>query len=94
MSAHRKEPQESHFWSGNEHGASATRPKIYSPVDEEAFRMGMRQLSAAVTIVTTGTDAQHRAGLTATAVCSVSADPPQLLVCVNRRGEGHTRILE
>jgi len=54
----------------------------------------MRQLSAAVTVVTTGTDTQHRAGLTATAVCSVSANPPQLLVCVNRRGEGYARIRE
>ena len=94
MSAHSKEPQESHFWSGNERGTPAAQPKVYSLVDEEAFRKGMRQLSAAVTIVTTGTDAQHRAGLTATAVCSVSANPPQLLLCVNRQGEGHARILE
>jgi flavin reductase (DIM6/NTAB) family NADH-FMN oxidoreductase RutF len=94
MSANHERLQESHFWSGNERKASATLPKIYSQVDEEAFRKGMRQLSAAVTIVTTGTDAQHRAGLTATAVCSVSANPPQLLVCVKRRGEGHARIRE
>ena len=94
MSEHREGIQESHLSFGDERGASTTRPKTYSPVDEEAFRTGMRQLSAAVTIVTTGTDAKHRAGLTATAVCSVSAVPPQLLVCVNRRGEGHTRIRE
>ena len=47
----------------------------------------MRQLSAAVTVVTTGTSAEDRAGLTATAVCSVCAEPPQLLVCVNRSSE-------
>jgi flavin reductase (DIM6/NTAB) family NADH-FMN oxidoreductase RutF len=63
-------------------------------VDAEAFKKGMRQLSAAVSVVTTGTDVEHRAGLTATAVCSVSADPPQLLVCVNRRGEAYARIRE
>ncbi|MBL0932036.1 MAG: flavin reductase family protein, partial [Alphaproteobacteria bacterium] len=39
---------------------------------------------AGVTIVTTF-DGQTRAGLTATAVCSLSAEPPQLLVCVNRQ---------
>jgi flavin reductase (DIM6/NTAB) family NADH-FMN oxidoreductase RutF len=94
MSVHREQRQDSNFWSGNGRETPATLPKVYGQVDEEAFRKGMRQLSAAVTIVTTGTDAQHRAGLTATAVCSVSAKPPQLLVCVNRRGEAHTRIRE
>jgi flavin reductase (DIM6/NTAB) family NADH-FMN oxidoreductase RutF len=47
------------------------------------FKAGMRRLGAGVTIVTTF-DGQTRAGLTATAVCSLSAEPPQLLVCVNR----------
>ena len=42
----------------------------------------MRQIPAAVTVVTTSPDG--RQGLTVTAVSSVSADPPQLLVCVNR----------
>ncbi|MGE0759193.1 MAG: flavin reductase family protein [Pirellulaceae bacterium] len=45
----------------------------------------MRQLTGAVCIIATanGTD---KAGLTATAVCSVSAQPPRLLVGVNRSG--------
>ena len=43
----------------------------------------MRRLPAAVTIVTTGTGGK-RNGFTATAVCSVSAEPPHLLVCANR----------
>ncbi len=94
MSENREWLQETHPLSGNEDRASATRPKVYSRLDDEAFRKGMRQLSAAVTVVTTGIDAQRRAGRTATAVCSVSAEPPQLLVCVNRRDEGHARIRE
>lgn len=48
------------------------------------FKAGMRRLGAGVTIVTTF-DGKSRAGLTATAVCSLSAEPPQLLVCVNRQ---------
>jgi flavin reductase (DIM6/NTAB) family NADH-FMN oxidoreductase RutF len=48
------------------------------------FKAGMRRLGAGVTIVTSF-DGKRRAGLTATAVCSLSAEPPQLLVCVNRR---------
>jgi flavin reductase (DIM6/NTAB) family NADH-FMN oxidoreductase RutF len=47
------------------------------------FRAVMRRVPAAVTVVTTVLDGV-RHGLTATAVTSVSADPAQLLVCVNR----------
>jgi flavin reductase (DIM6/NTAB) family NADH-FMN oxidoreductase RutF len=50
------------------------------------FKAGMRRLGAGVTIITTF-DGQTRAGLTATAVCSLSAEPPQLLVCVNRQAK-------
>ncbi len=56
-------------------------------IDADAFTLGMRQLAAGVSIVTT-TGPEGRAGLTATAVCSVSAEPPQLLVCVHQ--DSHT----
>lgn len=53
--------------------------------DAEAFKAGMRHLAAHVCLITTvGPDGARR-GLTATAVCSVSADPPTLLCCVNRQ---------
>jgi flavin reductase (DIM6/NTAB) family NADH-FMN oxidoreductase RutF len=58
---------------------SRRKPAI-SPVE---FKTAMRRLAAGVTIVATA-GRQGRAGLTATAVCSLSADPPRLLVCVNR----------
>ena len=61
------------------------------PVQSEAFKSAMRCLAAGVTIVTTIHDGQ-RAGLTATAVCSLTVDPPQLLVCVNQRAEAHGLI--
>jgi flavin reductase (DIM6/NTAB) family NADH-FMN oxidoreductase RutF len=60
-------------------------------VTPQTFIQGMRQLAAGVTLITTVHDGQ-RAGLTATAVCSVSAEPPQLLTCVNRRSETHRVI--
>lgn len=53
----------------------------------------MRQLAAGVTLVTTATASGARAGLTATAVCSASADPPQLVACVNRDAEAHDLLL-
>lgn len=53
------------------------------PVTRQSFRNAMARLGAAVTIVTTDGPG-GRAGLTASAVCSVTDDPPTLLVCVNR----------
>src|ERR1700736_1911792 len=52
-------------------------------VEAERYRDAMRRVPAAVTIVTTQFDNEAN-GLTATAVCSVTADPPQILACVNR----------
>jgi flavin reductase len=59
----------------------------------EQFRLGMRRLPAAVTLVTCKFDGNYY-GLTATAVTSLSADPPSLLTCVNREASAHRSILE
>jgi flavin reductase (DIM6/NTAB) family NADH-FMN oxidoreductase RutF len=67
---------------------SSAEPSL---IDPATFRLCMRQVPGAVAVVTTlhqGT----RSGLTATAVCSVSADPPQILVCVNRSGTNEAVI--
>ena len=53
--------------------------------DPESFRSGMRHLAAHVCLITTISPNGLRSGLTATAVCSVSPDPPTLLCCVNRQ---------
>src|SRR5690349_10286801 len=60
-------------------------------VEPSLFRLAMRQLASAVTIVTSGSGPCRR-GLTATAVCSLSADPPSLLVCINKQTECHEII--
>jgi flavin reductase len=52
------------------------------PASPEDFKAGMALLAGAATIVATDGPG-GRAGFTATAVCSVTADPPTLLVCVN-----------
>lgn len=62
-------------------------------VDAEQFKLGMRQLTAGVTIVTTAIGEERR-GLTATAVCSLSAEPPTLLACVNREAGAHDPTLQ
>jgi len=47
------------------------------------FRQAMRQMAGSVCVITAD-DGQERTGLAATSVVSVSMDPPELLVSVNR----------
>ncbi len=59
----------------------------------DRFREGMRRLAASVNILTTSTDDGERFGMTATAVCSVSGDPPTLLCCINRDNQTRDAIV-
>lgn len=52
---------------------------------EVPFLDGMRRVGGSVAIVTTHAPDGAPKGLTATAFTSLSADPPAILVCVNRR---------
>jgi len=52
-------------------------------MEKQDFRNGMSRLAAAVNVITTGGQA-GRAGFTASAVTSVTDEPPTLLVCMNR----------
>ncbi len=65
--------------------------KPCATIAPEAFRASMQHLAGAVTVVATG-PVGERYGLTATAVCSLSDDPPTLLVCVNRSASAHDVI--
>ncbi|CAN0619117.1 FMN reductase (NADH) RutF [Burkholderia multivorans] len=52
-------------------------------VSADDHRIGMRRFAAGVSIISARHGAS-RAGLTATAVCSVTTDPPRLVVFVNK----------
>lgn len=54
----------------------------------DAFRDALRHVAATVYAVTTGHEGA-RFGIIATAVSSLSFDPPSLLVCVNRAASLH-----
>jgi flavin reductase (DIM6/NTAB) family NADH-FMN oxidoreductase RutF len=57
----------------------------------QLFKTAMRRVASTVCVLTT----EHmgrRWGLTATAVCSLSAAPPSLIACVNRDAEAHEAI--
>lgn len=63
-------------------------------VSADLFREGMRRLAASVTILTTRTVEGTPIGMTATAVCSVSGDPPTLLCCINRANASRAAFAE
>ncbi len=56
-----------------------------------AFRNVMRRVPTGVTVVTTILDGRPK-GFTANAFASVSAEPPMVLVCVNRQARSHPVI--
>jgi flavin reductase len=58
-------------------------PGAPSSLPKSDYRNAMARLGAAVNIITTDGPA-GRAGFTASAVCSVTDEPPTLLVCLNR----------
>ena len=62
-------------------------------VASQDYRDAMSCLGAAVSIVTTDGPA-GRAGFTASAVCSVTDDPPTLLVCLNRGSSAYASVTE
>jgi flavin reductase len=56
--------------------------------DQLNFREGMSRLIGAVTVITTDGPA-GLGGFTASAVCSVTDNPPMLVVCMNRNSRQH-----
>jgi cob(II)yrinic acid a,c-diamide reductase len=62
-------------------------------VSRQQYRDGMSRFAAAVHIVTTDGPAGST-GFTASAACSVTDDPPTLLVCLNRMSLLHSIFLE
>jgi flavin reductase len=59
---------------------------------EADFRKAMRRLASAVTVIST-THENRRHGMTATAVTSVSSNPPSLLACINRSASLHAPLI-
>ena len=63
-------------------------------MDAMQFKQAMRHCAGAVAVLTVGREPGRRAGLTVTSVCSLSDDPPSLLVCVNHRAGAYSRLRE
>ncbi len=66
-------------------------PPRNEAVGDAEFKTAMRQVASSVAIVAARSGAV-RNGLTATAVCSVAAAPPTILVCVNTSASAESLI--
>lgn len=73
--------------------AVAPTSRMTSPgsATTEAFISAMRSATTGVNLITTDGPA-GRFGLTVSAMCSVSAEPPMLLVCINRNSPASSAI--
>lgn len=60
-------------------------------MDQLLFKNGMRRLASGVSLITTERDGV-RHGMACTSVTSVSADPPTVLVCINKSASSHDHI--
>ena len=70
------------------------KPAVASqPVDAGQFKIGMRTLAGAVNIITS-MHSGHRYGMTATAVCSASAEPREDRHRDDARAEVEEGLLE
>jgi len=59
------------------------------PVDAGSFRQALSQFASGITVVTTRGALGEPLGLTVSAFCSVSLEPPLILVSVDGRSETH-----
>lgn len=67
---------------------------VFDPTPEASMFDGMRRLLSGVSVVTAGNPHGDRFAMTATSITSVSAEPPSLLVCVNRSARIDHAIVE
>lgn len=71
--------------------AKAGAMAAVEPIAAERFRAIMRSFANSVTVITTGLGG-HVHGMTATAIASVSADPPTVLVVLHKGTRTHPLV--
>lgn len=62
-------------------------------LDAEAFRTVIGRFTSGVSVITTSHDGRDW-GMTASALCSVSLEPPKVLICVNRDAPTGSAVCE
>jgi flavin reductase (DIM6/NTAB) family NADH-FMN oxidoreductase RutF len=61
-------------------------------VSSDEFRSALSRFASGVTVVTTLMDSGEPHGITVSAFCSVSLEPPLVLVCIDRRASVHDQL--
>jgi flavin reductase (DIM6/NTAB) family NADH-FMN oxidoreductase RutF len=62
------------------------------PVTQDEFRAALSRFPSGITVVTSRGPAGELYGITVSAFCSVSLDPPLILVCIEKTTASHTAI--
>lgn len=64
------------------------------PINSDEFRAALGRFASGVTIVTTRDNAGRLHGITVSAFCSVSLEPPLILVCIDKSTGSHRALGE
>ena len=64
------------------------------PVTQDEFRAALSRFPSGVTVVTTRDSSGRLHGITVSAFCSVSLDPPLVLVCIEKSTGSHYALSE
>lgn len=64
------------------------------PVSAEDFRSALSRFASGVTVVTTKDPTGRLHGITVSAFCSVSLEPPLVLVCIEKTTGSHQSLIE
>lgn len=63
-------------------------------ITKEEFRAALGRFASGVAVVTTKDDSGKLFGITVSAFCSVSLEPPLILVCIEKRAGSHHAFQE
>ena|SRR5690348_14390451 len=64
------------------------------PVSQEDFRAALGRFASGVTVVTTKDALGELHGITVSAFCSVSLQPPMVLICIEKTAGSHPAVEE
>ena len=64
------------------------------PITDDEFRSALSRFASGVTVVTTRNGAGELFGITVSAFCSVSLEPPLVLICIEKATASHSSFLE
>ena len=67
---------------------------MHMPISPDEFRAALSRFASGVTVVTTKDSAGKLYGITVSAFCSVSIEPPLILICIEKVTGSHKALSE